>query len=204
MRARSSCRCCRRTSTSTPARAASATCCWSPRSAARTTASGSIANRIRRNTLTYQSLIRFLHTLGIPIVATMRDSQNYVRAAELGIGVHEMKSYVAREDIEQWRPLVQVAGRRPRPAAPEAAAAGSPRARHRRQCLDHAPCRCEANAARRARGAGGGTIAERLGGAARAPRAGSRFGGLRASRRPRTRASGRPSSCSSTRCRDCA
>ena len=68
---------------------------------------GVIANRVRRNTLTYQSLIRFLQTLGIPIVATIRDSQNYVRAAELGIGVHEMKSYVAQDDIEQWRPLVE-------------------------------------------------------------------------------------------------
>ncbi|HEY1491470.1 MAG TPA: hypothetical protein VGF35_02490, partial [Steroidobacteraceae bacterium] len=61
----------------------------------------------RRNTLTYQSLIRFLHTLGIPIVATLRDSQNYVRAAELGVGVHEMKSYVAQDDVEQWAPLVE-------------------------------------------------------------------------------------------------
>ena len=68
---------------------------------------GVIANRIRRNTLTYQTLIRFLQTLGIPIVATIRDSQNYVRAAELGIGVHEMKSYVAAEDVEQWEPLVE-------------------------------------------------------------------------------------------------
>ena len=31
---------------------------------------GVIANRVRRNTLMYQSLIRFLQTLGIPIVAT--------------------------------------------------------------------------------------------------------------------------------------
>jgi chromosome partitioning protein len=68
---------------------------------------GVIANRVRRNTVTYQTLIRFLQTLGIPIVATIRDSQNYVRAAELGIGVHEMKSYVAAEDIEQWQPLVE-------------------------------------------------------------------------------------------------
>jgi len=68
---------------------------------------GVIANRIRRNTLIYQSLIRFLHTLHIPIVATIRDSQNYVRAAELGIGVHEMKSYVAHADVEQWLPLVE-------------------------------------------------------------------------------------------------
>jgi chromosome partitioning protein len=68
---------------------------------------GVIANRIRRNTVTYQTLIRFLQTLGIPIVATIRDSQNYVRAAELGIGVHEMKSYVAQADVEQWEPLVE-------------------------------------------------------------------------------------------------
>jgi chromosome partitioning protein len=67
---------------------------------------GVVANRIRRNTLTYQSLIRFLQTLGIPIVTTIRDSQNYVRAAELGIGVHEMKTYIAREDVEQWAPLI--------------------------------------------------------------------------------------------------
>ena len=87
---------------------------------------GVIANRVRRNTLTYQSLIRFLHTLGIPIVATLRDSQNYVRAAELGIGVHEMKSYVARDDVEQWLPLIDWLTR-PRGAAtapPGAAAAG--------------------------------------------------------------------------------
>ncbi len=68
---------------------------------------GVIANRVKRNTLTYQALIRFLQTLGIPIVATIRDSMNYVRAAEQGIGVHEMKGYLAREDVEQWAPLVQ-------------------------------------------------------------------------------------------------
>src|SRR5262252_559206 len=67
---------------------------------------GVIANRVRRNTLMYQALIRFLHTLGIPIVAIIRDSQNYVRAAELGVGVHEMKRHAAQEDVEQWGPLV--------------------------------------------------------------------------------------------------
>jgi chromosome partitioning protein len=68
---------------------------------------GVIANRVRRNTLIYQSLIKFLQTLGIPIVATIRDSQNYVRAAEQGIGVHEMKAYVAQEDVDQWAPLIE-------------------------------------------------------------------------------------------------
>jgi len=94
---------------------------------------GVIANRIRRNTLIYQALIRFLHTLGIPIVATIRDSQNYVRAAELGVGVHEMKSYVAHDDVEQWVPLVNwLAGPRDAaqgpPAAPAQTPAGAPQA----------------------------------------------------------------------------
>jgi chromosome partitioning protein len=84
---------------------------------------GVVANRIRRNTLTYQALIRFLQTLGIPIVATIRDSQNYVRAAEHGIGVHEMKSYIAREDVEQWEPLIQWLET---PSAPREPAHGPP------------------------------------------------------------------------------
>ena len=67
---------------------------------------GVVANRVRRNTLTFQSLIRFLNTLGVPIVATIRDSQNYVRSTELGLGVHEMKSYLVREDVEQWESLI--------------------------------------------------------------------------------------------------
>jgi len=68
---------------------------------------GVIANRVRRNTLAYQALIRFLHSLRIPIVGTIRDSQNYLRAAELGMGIHEMKSQIVQEDIEQWAPLIQ-------------------------------------------------------------------------------------------------
>ena len=67
---------------------------------------GVIANRVRRHTVAYQALIRFLKTLGIPIVATIRDSQNYTKGAETGLGIHEMKRYVVREDMEQWEPLI--------------------------------------------------------------------------------------------------
>jgi chromosome partitioning protein len=68
---------------------------------------GIIANRVRRNTVIYQALTRFLGTLGIPIVATLRDSQNYLRGAELGLGLQEMKSYQVAEDLRQWEPLLQ-------------------------------------------------------------------------------------------------
>jgi chromosome partitioning protein len=67
---------------------------------------GVVANRVKRNTLIYQSLMRFLQTLRIPIVATLRDSQNYVRAAELGLGLHEMKPQLVAQDLEDWRPMI--------------------------------------------------------------------------------------------------
>src|SRR5690606_15075147 len=71
-----------------------------------------IANRVKKNTLVYRSLLQFLETLRIPVVATLRDSQNYIRAAESGIGLFEMKPYAVREDTEQWLSLVGWLARR--------------------------------------------------------------------------------------------
>ena len=39
-------------------------------------------------------------------IATLRDSQNYVRAAEQGTGIHEMKRYVVEQDLEDWLPML--------------------------------------------------------------------------------------------------
>jgi chromosome partitioning protein len=67
---------------------------------------GVVANRVRRNTVIYQSLMRFLETLRIPVIATLRDSQNYVRASELGLGLHEMKRYTVEQDLADWQPML--------------------------------------------------------------------------------------------------
>jgi chromosome partitioning protein len=67
---------------------------------------GVVANRVKRNTLIYQSLMRFLQTLRIPIIATLRDSQNYLRAAELGVGLHEMKPQLVAQDLDDWQPMI--------------------------------------------------------------------------------------------------
>jgi chromosome partitioning protein len=67
---------------------------------------GVIANRVKKNTVMYRALMRFLESLEIPILTTLRDSQNYVRAAESGVGIFEMKSYLVREDMDQWLPLL--------------------------------------------------------------------------------------------------
>ena len=67
---------------------------------------GVIANRTRRNTLVLGTLLRFLGTLNIPVVTTLRDSQNYLRTAEQGQGLHEMKNYLVRDDVATWQPLI--------------------------------------------------------------------------------------------------
>jgi chromosome partitioning protein len=67
---------------------------------------GVVANRVKRNTVIYQSLMRFLETLRIPVVATLRDSQNYVRASEMGLGLHEMKPYAVEQDLGDWQPML--------------------------------------------------------------------------------------------------
>jgi chromosome partitioning protein len=66
---------------------------------------GIIANRVRPNTLVSQSLMRFLASLDIPLVATLRDTQNYVRSAESGVGVYEMPRKQVAQDIVEWERL---------------------------------------------------------------------------------------------------
>jgi chromosome partitioning protein len=79
---------------------------------------GIIANRVRAKNLVSQSLMRFLKSLDIPLVATLRDTQNYVRSAESGIGIHEMPRWQVYQDLEQWEQLqAWLNGTRPSAAA---------------------------------------------------------------------------------------
>lgn len=66
-----------------------------------------IANRVRENTLIYQQLEKFLKHLKIPFLASIRDSQNYIHAAEQGLGIFDMPWYQVSQDIQQWQPLIR-------------------------------------------------------------------------------------------------
>jgi chromosome partitioning protein len=66
-----------------------------------------IANRIRENTLIYHQLEKFLKHLKIPFLASIRDSQNYIHAAEHGLGIFDMPWHQVSQDIEQWQPLIR-------------------------------------------------------------------------------------------------
>ncbi len=72
-----------------------------------------VANRVRKNTRVFRSLERFLKSLDITFVTSLRDSQNYIRAAEQGLGVHEMPAYRVKEDLQQWHTLVEWINTRP-------------------------------------------------------------------------------------------
>ena len=63
---------------------------------------GIIANRVRSNTLISQALMRFLNSLDIPLITTLRDTQNYVRSAQSGQGLNEMPVWQVRQDLEDW------------------------------------------------------------------------------------------------------
>ena len=67
---------------------------------------GLVGNRVRENTLIYGNLEKFLKKLKIPFVTSLRDTQNYIRAADTGTGIFEMPPYLVDKDMEQWRPLI--------------------------------------------------------------------------------------------------
>ncbi len=66
-----------------------------------------VANRVRENTLVYHRLEKFLNSLKIPFVTTLRDTQNYIRAEERGLGIFELPPSLVAHDLEQWEPLLK-------------------------------------------------------------------------------------------------
>jgi len=65
-----------------------------------------VANRVRENTLVFKELGRFLDNLNLPLVATIRDSQNHIRAAEQGLAIHELDTSNATKDKVRWSLLI--------------------------------------------------------------------------------------------------
>jgi chromosome partitioning protein len=66
---------------------------------------GVIANRVKPNTIICRTLMRFLDQLQIPAITTLRDSQSYVYAGELGKGIHDMNPSRVHPELAQWEQL---------------------------------------------------------------------------------------------------
>lgn len=66
-----------------------------------------VANRVRENTLMFEELDRYLSKLKIPYLSALRQSTNYLRAFQRGMGIFELPEYLARPDWEQWVPITR-------------------------------------------------------------------------------------------------
>ncbi|MBT8113849.1 MAG: ParA family protein [Arenicella sp.] len=67
---------------------------------------GVVANRTHRHYNSYQVLEKFLNSLDIPFVGTLRNSQNYIKAADTGVGIFEMPIGQVKQDMEEWKPII--------------------------------------------------------------------------------------------------
>lgn len=68
---------------------------------------GVVANRIGKKSEAYHKLERFLTSLNIPFLARFHDNLDYLRAAEMGMGICELRSKDNRYELNQWKNLIR-------------------------------------------------------------------------------------------------
>jgi chromosome partitioning protein len=67
-----------------------------------------IANRCREHYNIYHQLDKYLRKVRkAPFISALRETQNYVRAAERGLGIFELPPYLVRKDLDQWDPIIR-------------------------------------------------------------------------------------------------
>jgi len=64
-----------------------------------------IANRVREHTLMFEELDKYLGKFKVPYLGALRQSANYLRAFQRGMGIFELPEYLASPDWEQWQPI---------------------------------------------------------------------------------------------------
>ncbi len=66
---------------------------------------GLVANRANDKYKSFHELENFSTLMKVPIVTSLRNSQNYVNAANEGTSIFEMPKHKVSRDVEQWRGL---------------------------------------------------------------------------------------------------
>ncbi|NNC99452.1 MAG: ParA family protein [Gammaproteobacteria bacterium] len=67
---------------------------------------GVVANRAHSNYHSYQVLASFLKTMKVPFVGSLRSTQNYIKAADSGVGIFEMPISEVEKDMLEWEPII--------------------------------------------------------------------------------------------------
>lgn len=66
-----------------------------------------VANRVWERTTVSKQLDEYLGHLKIPVLTHLRESQNYIRSAERGLGMFELAPSQVWLDLEQWDPIIE-------------------------------------------------------------------------------------------------
>ncbi len=66
---------------------------------------GLVGMRVREHTLANEQLQHYLGTLPLPVVAWLRDTQNYVHLAARGLTLWDVAPSRVERDLEQWATL---------------------------------------------------------------------------------------------------
>jgi chromosome partitioning protein len=67
---------------------------------------GLVAMRVRDHTIAYEQLQQYLATLPVPLVAALRDTQNYVQLVARGATLWDVAPSRVERDLAQWAPLL--------------------------------------------------------------------------------------------------
>ncbi len=71
---------------------------------------GIVANRVKNNTKYRQTFDSFIERMNIPRVATLRDTQSYIRALDQGLTLFDLPPGRVAQDLAQWQPLMEWTG----------------------------------------------------------------------------------------------
>ena len=66
---------------------------------------GVVGMRVKENTLAFDRFKEFVGTLGIPLITTLRDTQNYVHLAAHGLTLFDVAPGKVERDLAQFEPL---------------------------------------------------------------------------------------------------
>lgn len=69
-----------------------------------------VGMRVRENTISADQLRQFLGTLGVPVLAMLRDTQNYVHLAARGLSLWDIAPSRVERDLQQWEPILDWVG----------------------------------------------------------------------------------------------
>ena len=68
---------------------------------------GIIANRVKENARSFNLLKSFIVSVPVPCMGIIRDTQNYVLAAEHGLSIFELPKYKVKKELLQWQRFIK-------------------------------------------------------------------------------------------------